>query len=242
MDSHQIPPPYEEFPTAAPSRGGRGSSFRQRHDGLRIVVGLDFGTTFSGEFVKPKSSLRDAYQADLTGFAWVSTRGENEITLDDVNSGTHGIWPARNGGKVPSQRSYSKVPTSSVNPPVQWGYDIAVDSTTVTWFKLGLAVREAEEELETLGKMTKRISNLFKSESAADITDLSKTAAEVLDDYLDKIIKHCVAAMREVAQEQMNEYPVDVIITHPVVSSQSTSLAVNWILLLILTRNGHTPA
>jgi hypothetical protein len=42
MAAHPTPPPYTRFPTTEPSRD----------DGARLVIGLDFGTTFSGEPIR----------------------------------------------------------------------------------------------------------------------------------------------------------------------------------------------
>ncbi|KAI5807165.1 hypothetical protein EDC01DRAFT_781954 [Geopyxis carbonaria] len=88
----------------------------------KIVVGIDFGTTYSA-------------------LAWASTSSPTHITLI-------GAWPSagsRTHHSAPSEISYPPGSTSSYT----WGYDIAPNARRLKWFKLLLETADDADSSST---------------------------------------------------------------------------------------------
>jgi hypothetical protein len=95
----------------------------------------------------------------------------------------------------------------------------------IRWIKLGLGLQGPEQELKALSRLTDEIKRLSLSRpggneslEAEDIGHLSKKPAEVLYDYLDKMIN--LWCQNYGGRHTLANIPVDVVITHPAVSQR----------------------
>jgi hypothetical protein len=107
----------------------------------------------------------------------------------------------------------------------QWGYDISEGSVVIRWIKLGLGLQDPEQELKALSRLTDDIKKLSLSRPAGNEKlkvegrgHLSKQPAEVLYDYLDKMINRWCQEYDGI--HTLANVPVDVVITHPAVSQR----------------------
>ncbi|KAL4758710.1 Hsp70 family protein [Aspergillus foveolatus] len=87
-------------------------------DDRKLVIGIDFGTTF-------------------TGVAWAETRRPDHISVIEA-------WPSHIGAregissvKVPTELRYTKTPNAD-GETVEWGFQIPSLVDRYQWFKLGL--------------------------------------------------------------------------------------------------------
>ncbi|KAH0537284.1 hypothetical protein FGG08_005909 [Glutinoglossum americanum] len=145
--------------------------------GPRIVLGLDYGTTY-------------------TGLAWIQTTGQDSPSVSDVK--VFKIWPERDAQKVPSAYSYSK----TLRRRKQWGYSIDDESQVMRWTKLQLEPRTTVKELDILRELVKGldlVNELQANEDAAITNDIprhiSKDAGDVVRDFLGKVSREWVNAL-----------------------------------------------
>ncbi|TRX93941.1 hypothetical protein FHL15_005019 [Xylaria flabelliformis] len=89
----------------------------------RLVIGIDFGTTYSG-------------------VAWAT-----KVDFDNNQVNLVTSWPGngREEGKVPTELWYD-----DDKDEIAWGYDIPVDAERFCWFKL-LLLRDEDIDMETQG-------------------------------------------------------------------------------------------
>lgn len=100
-----MPPPNNEIPAPRQSRSETGAA---QQGGNTIIVGIDFGTTYSG-----------------VAFTW-----SNKIDQIDVITSWEADLPQNSDEvKAPTAISYS-------GGKVTWGYGIPVEAQALQWFKL----------------------------------------------------------------------------------------------------------
>ncbi|KAF4625147.1 hypothetical protein G7Y89_g13022 [Cudoniella acicularis] len=175
--------------------------------GSRILLGIDYGTTY-------------------TGLAWIQTDGQNSPSLSDIT--VYRSWPEKDAQKVPSSFSYSR--TSAAKRCRQWGYSIDDESEVLRWTKLELEPRTAEQELGVVRELMKGldlISKLRVNEDAAATSDIphhiSKSSEDVVRDYMTKIAREWYQHMRSVGRYTLENVPLDIVITHPATWSYEAS-------------------
>ncbi|KAI9786203.1 MAG: hypothetical protein M1839_007613 [Geoglossum umbratile] len=167
--------------------------------GPRIVLGLDYGTTY-------------------TGLAWMQTTGQDNPTIKDLR--VFRIWPGRDAPKVPSALSYST--TSSVRRCKQWGYSIDDNSLVMRWTKLELEPRKTDEELDVLRELVKGldlVNELRANKDAAIMNEIprhiSKDSGDVVKDYLSRVTKEWYLFILGQGRHTLDQVPLDIVITHP---------------------------
>ncbi len=149
----------------------------------------------------------------LEGAAWALTTGTTP-TLNDVH--VVGKWGEMNAPKVPSLYTYS------ANDGARWGYDIGDDAYVIRWSKLEL---EAPKRVDSLNRLKRTIGEAQQlAHGHRNVTQyqiprhLTKSPSDVVTAYL---IEVATAVRLDIESERdartLQEFPIDLIITHPAV-------------------------
>ncbi|CAK7244917.1 MAG: hypothetical protein STHCBS139747_006480, partial [Sporothrix thermara] len=169
-----------------------------RDDGessARIVLALDYGTTF-------------------TGVAYAQSTGR-AVDLHDIHVVQN--WHGGSEVKVPSQISYS----NSKQRLKQYGYSIDFDSDVLSKTKLELQDsndrgRELTTFTQTLHGLASLRLNDANSIAGRIPRHLAKTAEDIVQDYLERIADVTYDDMiNTLGRAVPEQIPIDVIITHP---------------------------
>ncbi|KAI1349090.1 hypothetical protein F5Y01DRAFT_327762 [Xylaria sp. FL0043] len=164
-------------------------------DGPRFVIGIDYGTTY-------------------TGIAWVLTTG-NAPSLEDINVVMN--WPpGEQQPKVPSLITYTE------HRGAGWGYGIGYDAHVLSWTKMKLETPSRREAIENLCQMLEPAEDhAFNPRDASrnhSHRHLTKTPEEVLTDYLAKVAAVVRQDIRNKKDEVvLTKFPIDLVITHPAI-------------------------
>ncbi|KAG5988323.1 hypothetical protein E4U54_004689, partial [Claviceps lovelessii] len=165
----------------------------------RLIVGVDFGTTFSG--------VAAVYTA----------------TPDDVD--IIKTWPGGNGitsDKVPTEISYDVAPPPPPPPPPhpaggvtptanpKWGFQFRPEESRLRCIKLFL---------DPIQKLPFYVSHL---DTAAHLKRVNKTVLDAVSDYLTHIYEHTMATLtRRYGHSFLASTPVDFVLTCPAVWSDA---------------------
>jgi len=162
------------------------------------VIGLDYGTTFTGV----------AYR---------------EVTGDDDDEDNHTVvptnWPKGAEEKVPSEISYSLAPGAER----QWGYDISPGGRKMVWTKLELEQQERPDELRMILDALDGMRNL-SFEDTIQREELpsypGKDPVDIVADYLTYIREHLVEELLQTyGAEFLSSLPVDLVVSVPAIWS-----------------------
>ncbi|OCK81694.1 actin-like ATPase domain-containing protein [Lepidopterella palustris CBS 459.81] len=167
----------------------------------RLVIGLDYGTTFTGV------AFRDVLM------------NQNNVNVDD-GLRLVDVWPPRvTSVKVPSEISFSAAPGRES----QWGFDISQKATKMVWTKLELDQQERSDELRMILSALNGMKNLDLSaiEKSHGIPDYPAMDPEdIVADYLSKVRAHVVQTLVQTyGAEYLSIIPIDIVITVPAVWS-----------------------
>ncbi|KAF7196935.1 Heat shock 70 kDa protein 12B [Pseudocercospora fuligena] len=150
------PPPYSAVPNINQQMSNLSiDAPAPAPPGPKIVVGIDFGTTY-------------------TGVSYIFTTGDSAKTLEDVNVIQN--WPGTTGGwKTPSRIAYAEENEDELDSNV-WGFEVESHLNSYSWMKL---------LLDEAQKTNFDDPSLFESEGAGCLTKpLTKTAVDICSDYL----------------------------------------------------------
>ncbi|KAK4552817.1 hypothetical protein LTR86_010151 [Recurvomyces mirabilis] len=171
----------------------------------RLVVGVDFGTTYSG--------VAAAYSA----------------TPDDID--IIKTWPGGNGitsDKVPTEIAYEPIPTSEPSPisPLDGPSD-ALPQKTVRW---GFQFKPEETRLRCIKLFLDRNQKLphFVSplETAAQLRKCDRTVMDAVSDYLTRIYEHTMETLnRRYGESFVSSTKVEFVLTVPAVWSDAAKNA-----------------
>ncbi|KAF2813601.1 uncharacterized protein BDZ99DRAFT_568759 [Mytilinidion resinicola] len=166
------------------------------NQGPRIILGLDYGTTY-------------------TALAYVNTNGITPASPRDII--VYKSWPGGETQKVPSTISYAEC--SCGKRCKQWGHNIDDNSLRMQWTKLELEPRSIRSELEVLRDLTKGLdlpTTLHNNQGAFVPRHLAKDAEDVVRDYLYKIARLWYLDIKATSTFALDRIPVDMVVTHPV--------------------------
>jgi len=151
--------------------------------------------------------------------------GQNDRDVsfgNDVEVTVMTEWQGRTSQKVPSLLSYSQSPKHRD----QCGHDIDELSHVIQWFKLDLDPQKAEVQLRQLDnaiKGLKLVEALYCTDKEVIDTDIpfhiAKDSTEVVRNFIEKLIAAWKKNIEESFQRALGNVPVDVVVTHPAVSS-----------------------
>ncbi|KAF2173293.1 hypothetical protein M409DRAFT_17235 [Zasmidium cellare ATCC 36951] len=170
----------------------------------RLIVGVDFGTTYSG--------VAAVYSA----------------TPDDVD--IIKTWPGGNGitsDKVPTEISYD---VNAAAPTPDGSSDHNVNGTVQTTVRWGFQFKPEETRLRCIKLFLDRNQKLphFVSplETAAQLRTCGRTVMDAVTDYLTKIYEHTMETMtRRYGEGFMRTTKVDFVLTVPAVWSDAAKNA-----------------
>lgn len=175
--------------------GARSSGSPSPQD--KLIVGVDFGTTYSG--------VAAAYSA----------------TPDDVD--IIKTWPGGNGitsDKVPTEITYDlkeiagEQSDTKVQPSIKWGFQFKPEESRLRCVKLFLDRNQ---------KLPHFVSPL---ETAAQLRKCNRTVMDAVSDYLTKIYEHTMETLtRRYGESFMNSTEVDFVLTVPAVWSDAAKNA-----------------
>ncbi|KAI4693068.1 uncharacterized protein J4E88_001439 [Alternaria novae-zelandiae] len=170
---------------------------------LRLVLGIDYGTTFSGMHI---------------GIAWATPSGA-ECSLEEIDVIEQWGPQMDNEEKVPSVISYSR---SSQAGEQQWGKSLSADAVTMIHTKLELGVEDLLGELDMTLQVLDGMKNLnfdemMLSKGQNDLPPYShKSPEEIVTDYLEKLFAY---VQMEVRVDEDNVFAkhttTDIVVTIP---------------------------
>lgn len=187
-----------------PTTSGTDTATRETPD--RLVVGVDFGTTYSG--------VAAAYSA----------------TPDDID--IIKTWPGGNGitsDKVPTEIAYEPVPSASEPSPISPidGPADALPSKNIRW---GFQFKPEETRLRCIKLFLDRNQKLphFVSplETAAQLRKCDRTVMDAVSDYLTRIYEHTMETLnRRYGESFVSSTKVEFVLTVPAVWSDAAKNA-----------------
>ncbi|PUU75808.1 hypothetical protein B9Z19DRAFT_1030174 [Tuber borchii] len=165
----------------------------ERH---RLVVGVDFGTTYSG-------------------LAYIHTTEPDYKNIEVIDS-----WPGRgntNHAKVPTEISYSESGAT-------WGYDIPPNEIRHGFFKLLLDVNAAATQYDNPQLATSNPQSMESSYAKIPLP-AGKTAAETTTDYLKLLYTHLMKTLQQRFIRTLYNTPIQFVLTTPAIWSHEAQNA-----------------
>ncbi|KAF1828846.1 hypothetical protein BDW02DRAFT_200221 [Decorospora gaudefroyi] len=166
---------------------------------VRLVVGIDYGTTFSG-------------------IAWATPSGA-KCSLDDIDVIERWGLQMDNEEKVPSVISYSR---QSQAGEQQWGKSLSADAVTMVHTKLELGLEDLMGELDMTLQVLDGMKNLnfdkmMLSKGENDLPPYShKSPEEIVTDYLKKMFAYVKMEVRVDENDVFAKHvPTDIVVTIP---------------------------
>lgn len=180
-------------------------------DARRLVISLDFGTTYTGEHASFEAYPYEIEQSLGVAFAFPKSEVVDLAEIEVIKE-----WGREMGNqeKIPSVISYSE------NGEKQWGSAVEINAITRVNMKLelDLMTKRSEELLSTLqlleGTGSLSFDNIRRPEAGLKYT--SMTPFEVVRDYLTKVFQQLLHTIQK-RYRDVSELPTDVVITTPVV-------------------------
>ncbi|PUU78958.1 hypothetical protein B9Z19DRAFT_980951 [Tuber borchii] len=165
----------------------------ERH---RLVVGVDFGTTYSG-------------------LAYIHTTEPDYKNIEVIDS-----WPGRgntNHVKVPTEISYS-------DNGATWGYEIPPEGIRHGFFKLLLDVNAAATKYDNPRLATSNPQSMESSYENIPLP-AGKTAAETTTDYLKLLYTHLMKTLGQRFIRTLYNTPIQFVLTTPTIWSHEAQNA-----------------
>ncbi|CAO2656251.1 Nn.00g050540.m01.CDS01 [Neocucurbitaria sp. VM-36] len=188
------PPPPPSSPPRSRSPVTIAGSIRERQE-TRLVIGLDYGTTYTGVAYATPSGNRCVL---------------NEITVKDD-------WGAQMGNhdKVPSVISYS-VPSEMMEQ--QWGSSLSPQAVSMVHTKLELGIQKLQGELDMTLQVLDGMKDLDFSRmmTANGIPAYShKSPEEIVTDYLAKVFEYLDLTVNNFNEAFRRHTATDIVVTVP---------------------------
>jgi len=181
----------------------------------RLVVGIDYGTTYSG-IVNPPACQRSALTNDPC--AGVSYGTTDKTTVDDVT--VIRTWPGKDGEwKVPTRIAYAKENSKVGLAQDAWGYQVEPNMTSCSWTKLLLdmsAEHAVHDDPNLQLAMDRGMLRLPQNVQPQ----------QVCSDFLREVHSYMTARLiKQVSKQVLDSTPVDCWITVPAVWSDQAQSA-----------------
>ncbi|KAF2724059.1 actin-like ATPase domain-containing protein [Polychaeton citri CBS 116435] len=176
----------------------------------RLIVGVDFGTTYSG--------VAHVYSATYDDVDIIKTwPGGNGITSDKVPTEIAYIDPPQPTGDASKETSDTNGVAKPSEPPskaIRWGFQFKPEDPRLRCIKLFLDRNQ---------KLPHFVSPL---ETAAQLRKCDRTVMDAVSDYLTKIYKHTMEMLtRRYGETFMSTTPVEFVLTVPAVWSDAAKNA-----------------
>jgi hypothetical protein len=188
---------------------------------VRLVIAIDYGTTFTG------MSVPGVVRAKSTGVAYATPTGKRS-KLEEIDIVDHWGYGQDNEDKVPSVYSYSP---ASEKCEQQWGRSLSNNAIGMVNTKLELELHLVPDELDMILHALDGMKNLHFQDiqAAGELPDFPwQGPEEIVTDYLDKVFSYLTRVVNQFSDELRVQIPVDVVITVPSVSVAYYSLQDSW--------------
>ena len=190
----------------AVSNPARAPAEQERH---KIIVGVDYGTTFSGIFSSFITLRVSVLIYRILGVSYVTT---DKSDIDDINIISK--WPgdAHTSWKTPTRIAYK-----AENPSLQsnkWGFEVNPKLTSYSWTKLLLDKNAAAAQYDD--------PSLFSDISTKEMMRLPnfRDAPGVCEDFLREVFDYVSAKLRrEMTDFTFKNTPMECWITLPAIWS-----------------------
>ncbi|KAH6629649.1 hypothetical protein C7974DRAFT_394938 [Boeremia exigua] len=156
-----------------------------------IIIGIDFGTTYSG-------------------VAWSYSKETDDIHI--ITDWDSSEYESSDKGKAPTRLSYKHEPGSrgTRNPQVTWGYGVEDDDEAVEWFKLLLLEESDMDDKQKTSPQIQKAKRLLQK--------ANKTAVQAVGDYLRLLWAHTITNIKKQAGEDfLRGLPLKVVCTVPAI-------------------------
>ncbi|KUJ18836.1 uncharacterized protein LY89DRAFT_717366 [Mollisia scopiformis] len=192
-----VPPPDQ--PRSNTPRGSeRGTPVRGDVEERRLVIAIDYGTTYTGVAIATPARHRASLEE-----------------VDIIQDWGHGM---DNHEKIPSVISYSLAPGGEQ----QWGTNLSPEAIAMVHTKLQLDVAGPSEELELILQALKGMHKLdFKyiMEASGAPKYPCKGPEDIVTDYLTRVFENLLQALKKepftITDSLRRTMPVDIIATVP---------------------------
>ncbi|CAJ2504004.1 Uu.00g113980.m01.CDS01 [Anthostomella pinea] len=154
---------------------------------LPLVVGLDFGTTFSGA-------------------SWYLCDDESDEPQDPE---VIRDWDTDRSNTHEAQKVPSKIYYDVLTDDIYWGYEIPDDVEPFEWFKLLLL---EQEDLQAHLR-----DSFHLRAARRKLKDSGKTAVEIVGDYLGKLWSHVLMKIMKTEGAIIDAVPFHVVLTVPAI-------------------------
>ncbi|PQE02914.1 Hsp70 family protein [Rutstroemia sp. NJR-2017a BVV2] len=181
------------------------SLFDLKENRHKIIVGIDYGTTFSGMQISPTSFISNF----ISGVSYVTT---DKTGIDDIN--IISTWPGDSHAswKTPTRIAYSR--ENPRLPSDKWGFEVNAKLTSYSWTKLLLDKNAAPGEHDDPALSDMAGAGMLKLPSFRDATG-------VCEDFLHGVYTYVSGILRQQMTDLTFENtPMECWITLPAVWSE----------------------
>jgi molecular chaperone DnaK (HSP70) len=190
----------------AVSNPARAPAEQKRH---KIIVGVDYGTTFSGIFPSFITLRVSVLTYRILGVSYVTT---DKSDIDDINIISK--WPgdAHTSWKTPTRIAYKKENSSLQSN--KWGFEVNPKLTSYSWTKLLLDKNAVAAQYDD--------PSLFSDISTKGMMRLPnfRDAPGVCEDFLREVFEYVSAKLRrEMTDFTFKNTPMECWITLPAIWS-----------------------
>lgn len=185
----------------------------------KIIIGIDYGTTFSGELISSHIHSQTSTKPQTVGVSYVTT---DKSSIDDINIIS---WPGeRNASytswKTPTriayQRENQKTPKLSRN---KWGFEVTPKLTSYSWTKLLLDKNALVGEFDDPALSEMSGQGLMKLPSF-------RSAEEVCEDFLHEVYQYVSLKLRhQMTDSTYDNTPMECWVTLPAIWSEEAKAA-----------------
>ncbi|KAF2994771.1 hypothetical protein E8E14_002828 [Neopestalotiopsis sp. 37M] len=169
----------------------------------RLIVGVDFGTTFSG--------VAAVYTSTPDDIEIIKTwPGGNGITSDKVPTEISYDTPANANANAAAAASPASSTTSTTGPVPKWGFQFKPEESRLRCIKL------------FLDRSQKLPFYVSPQETATQLRKYNKNVVDAVSDYLTQIYRHTMDTLtRRYGESFMASTKVDFVLTCPAVWSDA---------------------
>lgn len=194
-----------------------GSADTNRH---KYIVGLDFGTTFTGKVSAPRTDK--AADLRLPGISHVASTKNSIKDIEVIRN-----WPGLDEcWKTPSKIAYEVKAEPTENNVIsdrqpQWGHQVRCDVNSYSWMKLRLDQHTRLTKFDDIS-----LASLPGSREGLLALPPGKDAVELCADYLRCVYDFTFSELeRRMSEQVLKITPMEFWVTHPATWSDQAKQA-----------------
>jgi molecular chaperone DnaK (HSP70) len=187
----------------------------------RLIVGLDYGTTYTGKFQPDAPKNTVVLTEIITGVSYVST---DKKSIDDVV--VIRSWPGKESGewKTPTRIAYKKenqgVSARTRLENDAWGYQVDPMMVSCCWTKLLLDQKTPATALDAPGLEDGADNSIYRIPP-------DKSPQTVCEDFVREVYNFSMASLTKTLTKQvLDATPIDCWLTVPAIWSDQAKLAI----------------